>query len=124
MAALIAEEEGMQEPLRSLCIRIAGNTENPCLLALRAKGYKLRLWFTKDRPGGYNQNFDAEKGGRCFSATTAAELLGLVAMWETQGDDWQTRAGEPCVHDELYPSSIAYDAGGAVVGVGDQGVRR
>jgi hypothetical protein len=113
----------MQEPERSLCIRIAGNTENPCLLALRAKGYELTLWFTKDPAGGYNQNFDAEKGGRSFSATTAAELLGLVAMWEVRGDDWQTRPGEPDIYDELYPSSVTYDAEGAVIEVGDEEVR-
>lgn len=112
----------MQEPERSLCIRIAGNTENPCLLALRAKGYKLTLWFTRDRAGDYQQDYDAEKDGRLFSATTPAELLGLVAMWEVRGDDWQTRAGEPYIYDELYPSSITYDMEGKVIEVGDEEV--
>jgi hypothetical protein len=113
----------MQQPERSLCIRIAGNTENPCLLALRAKGYDLTLWFTKDRAGDYRQNFDAEKDGRSFSATMAAELLGLVAMWEVRGDDWQTKSGEPYVYDELYPSSITCDVDGASIEVGDEEVK-
>lgn len=112
----------MQEPEQSLCIRVAGNTENPCFLALRAKGYKLTLWFTRDRAGDYRQDYDAEKDGRCFSATTAAELLGLVAMWEVRGDDWQTRAGESHVYDELYPSSIIYDMEGKIIEVGDEDV--
>jgi hypothetical protein len=113
----------MPEPERSLCVRIAGNTENPCLLALRAKGYRLTLSFTKGRAGEYRQDFDAEKDGRSFSATTAAELLGLVAMWEVRGDDWRTRSGEPHVFDELYPSSVTYDAEGAVIEVGGEEVR-
>jgi hypothetical protein len=113
----------MQQGERLLTVGSAGNTENPCLLALRAKGYKLTLWFTKDRAGDYQRNFDAEKDGRFFSATTAAELLGLVAMWEVRGDDWRNKVGEPIVYDELYPTSLTYDAEGTVVEVGDEDVR-
>lgn len=107
----------------SLCIRIAGNTQNPCLLALRAKGYKLTLSFTKTKDGDYQQDIDAEKEGRRFSATTAAELLGLVAMWEVRGDDWRSRSAEVDVFDELYPSSVTYDLDGNVIEIGDKEYR-
>ena len=103
-----------------LTIRIAGNTSNPCLLALREKGYVIRFWFIKTGDNDYQKNIDAEKDGRCFSATTEAELLGLVAMWEVRGDPWQTRPGEPYVYDELYPASITYDNEGNVIEIGDE----
>ena len=81
----------MSESARLCCIRIAGNTWNPCLLALRAKGYKLTLSFTRMANGEHRKDIDAEKDGRVFSATTEAELIGLIAMWEVRGDDWKTK---------------------------------
>ncbi len=119
----IVEENEMDAPEHTLCIRIAGNTENPCLLALRAKGYKLTLSFTKDREGNYRQEIDAELNGRTFSATTAAELLGLVAMWEVRGDDWKTKKDEPIVFEVLYPPSVTYDLDGNIIEVGDREVK-
>jgi hypothetical protein len=113
----------MSGPSYLLSVRIAGNTRNPCLLALRPKGYKLTLWFTKDHKGDYQVNHDAQREGRIFSAATGAELLGLVAMWEVRGDDWMTKKSEPDVHDELYPTSLTYDNDGNVVEVGDNEVR-
>ena len=113
----------MSEFAYSCCIRIAGNTENPSLLALRAKGFKLTLHFTQDREGNYRQDFDAEKDGKLFSASTAAELLGLVALWEIRGDDWKTKPDEPIVYDELYPSSITYDLEGNIIEIGDEEIR-
>ena len=112
----------MSEPSYLLSVRIAGNTWNPCLLALRAKGYKLTLWFAKDDKGNYRMNYDAEKDGRMFSATTWPDLLGLVAMWEVRGDDWMTKKSEPDVYDELYSTSLTYDNEGNVVEVGDEEV--
>ena len=106
-----------------MTIRIAGNTWNPCLLALRAKGYSLRFWFIKIGENEYHSNIDAEKDGRCFSATTGPELLGLVAMWEVRGDDWKTKTTEPDVYDELYHESMTYDREGNVLEVGDEGIR-
>ncbi|OWK44544.1 hypothetical protein [Fimbriiglobus ruber] len=105
----------MKEPERGVNIRIAGNTENPSLLVLRAKGYNLTLWFSKSASGEYHQNFDAEKDGCHFSATTAVELLGLVAMWEVRSDEWQTRPPEPYVCDILYENSLTYDPEGNVI---------
>jgi hypothetical protein len=106
-----------------LTIRIAGNTWNPCLLALREKGYTISCWYTLSGKNDYQKNIDAEKDGRHFSATTEAELLGLVAMWEVRGDDWKTKPGEPDILDELYPSSITYDCEGNIVEIGDEPVK-
>lgn len=108
----------MSESTDGVCIRIAGNTSNPCLLALRAKGYEIAFWFQM-RADGYQQNIDAKKEGHEFSATTAEELLGLVVMWEVRGNDWQTKPDEPYVYDELYPSSVTYDRDGNVIEIGD-----
>ncbi len=94
----------------------------PCLLALRAKGYTLTLSFTKGPDGSCRAEYDAVKGDRAFSATTAQELLGLVAMWEVRGDDWRTRQGEPWVSDDLYPSAVTYDLEGNALAVGGRPV--
>jgi len=105
-------------------IRVADNTENPCLLVLKQKGYELRQWFIRDADGEYEQHFDAVKDGRKFSAERAEEVLGLAVMWETRGEDWQTRADEPDMIDRLYPQSNTYDAKGRVVEIGDEDVGR
>ena len=57
-------------------------------------------------------DYEAEKNGRVFSATNAEELLGIVAMWEVRGDNWQTRPDEPNVWDELDTESKTYDLEG------------
>ena len=87
---------------RNLTIRIAGNTQNPALNTLREKGYKL--WIEPDDPNEEESEFidwNAEKNGRYFSATDPVELLGLVAMWEFRGDDWQHKTEEPDIAGEL-----------------------
>ena len=109
----------MEENERLLAIGSAGNTWNPCLLALRAKGYTLKFWFTKSSEKDYQQHINAEKDGRFFCATDPAELLGLVAMWEIRGDNWKTKPGEPDIYDELYPESITYDPEGNILEKGD-----
>lgn len=108
----------MSETKRILTIGSAGNTGNPCLLALRAKGYTLKVWRTKSEMNKYGIHYEAEKDGRVFIASNDAELLGLVAMWEVRGDDWRTKPGEPYIHDELYPTAITYDSEGNAVEVG------
>jgi hypothetical protein len=106
---------------RVLTIGFAGNTENPCLLALRAKGYEIVFEFTKSADG-YRSEVIATKDGRYFYASNAAELLGLVAMWEVRGDDWRTKPGEADVYDECYPNSRTYDREGNLIEVGDEPV--
>ena len=107
----------MDEPRKGARIRIAGNTGLPCLLALRAKGY--RVWRDYHRLGGpevanpdYQLDYQAECEGGYFSATTPEELLGLVAMWEVRGDDWRLKPGEGAIDDELHAASRTYDSDG------------
>lgn len=86
--------------------------QQPVPPALRAKGYRLTLWYTLE--GEYRSNFDAEKDGRSFSATSPEELLGLVAMWEVRGDKWHT-GHEEDIFDELMNTAVTYDSDGNVV---------
>jgi hypothetical protein len=107
----------VDELRKGVCIRIAGNTGLPCLLALREKGYRLRLDYY--RLGGpevasphYRLDYQAECDGGRFSATTPEELLGLVAMWEVRGDDWRLKPDEGTIDDELHAASRTFDRGG------------
>ena len=107
----------MDEPRKGACIRIAGNTEIPALLALRAKGYRVWLEYMKiDDPKSpwhpYMPDYQAQSEFGYFSATSAVELLGLVAMWETRGDDWKFKHGEPDILDELRSAARTFDGDG------------
>ncbi len=76
------------------CIRIAGNTGPRCLMAIRQKGYSVRAFYdekkvnNQDHPD-YYPTFEAKKAGYYFSATSPEELLGLIGLWETRGDNWR-----------------------------------
>ena len=107
----------MDELRKGVTIRIAGNTQVPCLLTLRAKGY--RVWLDYHRLGGpelanpdYRLDYQAECPGGSFSATTPEELLGLVAMWEVRGDDWRLKPGEGAIDDELHAAARTFDREG------------
>jgi hypothetical protein len=107
----------LDESQRRVCIGIAGNTESPALLALRAKGFHVWLEYNEvDDPQNkwhpHMPDFQAEKDGAYFSATTPVELLGLVAMWEVRGDDWRFKRGEPDILDELMESAKTFDGDG------------
>ncbi len=73
----------------------AGNTANPALLVLKAKGYELHI----EQEGDEATVYIARQNGREFLAYSAAELLGLVTLWENLGDDWNKQ--EPDVLTEL-----------------------
>jgi hypothetical protein len=107
----------VSESRKGVTIRIAGNTQIPCLLALRAKGYRVRLDY--HRLGGpevanpdYQLDYQAECEGGYFSATTPEELLGLVAMWEVRGNEWRLKPGEGAIDDELHAASRTFDSDG------------
>ncbi len=107
----------MSDELKRVNIRIAGNTEIPALLALRAKGFRVRLDYDRiDDPKNpwhpYMPDYQAEKGSATFSATTAVELLGLVSMWETRGDDWRFKKGEADILKELMEAAKTFDSDG------------
>ncbi len=101
---------------RRSVIRVAGNTGGPALFALRAKGYAVELSFVRDESGGYEADYTAGKDGRLFSAGTPEGLLGLVAMWETRGDDWRASSDdERSWRDALEEAALVYDRDGDVV---------
>jgi hypothetical protein len=107
---------------RRVCIGIAGNTQLPALLALQAKGYRIWLEIIKyDDPEDYGYpyqtDYQAEKLGAYFSATTPVELLGLVAMWETRGDEWKYGQGlngatETNIMEQLMEEAKTFDLAG------------
>jgi hypothetical protein len=107
-------------------IAMAGNTEAPALAALRAKGYTIALSYHR-RPGGdYTREFEAQRDDRRFFAFGAEELLGLVAMWEVRGDDWQATRAERDWRDGLADSAPEFDEDGIEIAdpVGDCGSDR
>jgi hypothetical protein len=100
-----------------ISIGSAGNTQIPALLALRTKGYRTWIQYIKfDDPNDshypYQSNYEAEKDGAFFSATSALELLGLVAMWETRGDDWKYKEGDPAIFEEMQNAARTFDING------------
>ena len=76
------------------CLVASGNTYNPSLIVLRQKGYEV--WLDK---GDSTSHWCAKKGDQSFLAYTGPELLGLVALWEALGKDWNQQ--EPDIYNEL-----------------------
>ena len=76
------------------CLVASGNTYNPCLIVLRQKGYEL--WLEKGDNGSL---WCAKKGDQSFLAYTGPELLGLVALWEHLGKNWNQQ--RPDIYSEL-----------------------
>ncbi len=75
-------------------ISAAGNTNNPCLLILREKGY--RLWLEPMEQGSL---WCAEKDGVGFMGHSGPELLGIATLWERYGEEWNRQA--PDIYSEL-----------------------
>jgi hypothetical protein len=83
-------------------IHRAGNTEIPAFLSLEAKGFIVSWKHRKvTQPNQRKVEFIATKGEHSFSAYSVVELLGLVAIWETRGDDWRKRENEPNPLEDL-----------------------
>ena len=76
------------------CLVASGNTYNPSLLVLRQKGY--HLWLEKGENGTL---WCASKDDHSFLAYNGPELLGLVALWEQFGTDWNKQT--PDLFSEL-----------------------
>jgi hypothetical protein len=72
----------------------SGNTYNPSLIVLRDKGYELWL-----EAGEHGTLWCAKKGRQSFLAYSGPELLGLVALWEHLGENWNQQ--QPDVYSEL-----------------------
>ena len=73
----------------------SGNTYNPSLIVLRDKGYDL--WLEKADDG--SSLWCARKGDQRFLAYSGPELLGLVALWEHLGENWNQQ--NPDIYVEL-----------------------
>ncbi|HEU4477959.1 MAG TPA: hypothetical protein VFR80_05530 [Pyrinomonadaceae bacterium] len=67
------------------------------------KGYRV-WWEASERPSA--DDWWAEKEGREFVATTPLALLGLVALWESRGDEWK-KHGEPDLLGQLKREALA-----------------
>lgn len=103
---------------RRVSVRIAGNTSNRCLLAAIAKGYRVWFEYAKlTKPvlhwDEFMPDYQAERDGVFFSATSPEKLLGLIAMHEVRGDDWRpVSADEQAVVDQIYDTARTFDPDG------------
>jgi hypothetical protein len=79
-------------------IATAGNTINPALLVLKAKGYEVRC---KTDEEGQIVTYWARRDGNVFIGEDPVSVLGLVTLWEHRGEDWKTRDNEPFLFEEL-----------------------
>jgi hypothetical protein len=68
----------------------AGNTLAPAWLALQQKGYVVR----SEHTGTEAERWVAASAERDFIAPDPLSLLGLVALYETRGDEWQATDAE------------------------------
>lgn len=87
------------EPQRMFALSLTAATDNPALIVLREKGYTLRVSCSRRRDGSTSCSYVAVADGRRFAATTGAELLGLVSLWEHFGENWNRQ--EPDIMDEV-----------------------
>jgi hypothetical protein len=85
-----------QEALKQVTLVASGNTYNPSLLALREKGYDVWLESSGDDDRSL---WCARKDDHSFLAYSGPELLGLVALHEHFGDDWNRQ--EPDLYGQL-----------------------
>lgn len=96
--------------MRTLRLADAGNTQDPVLAVIIAKGYAVFL--LPDERDEYLGNFWAIKDGRDFIASDPLRLLGLIALWEHTGDEWQTLKGRYYrqIVDRAFPEEAEYSA--------------
>ena len=84
----------------------AGNITNPALLILRDKGYEIGVEPPEEENSSWN--WWAEKDGNLFTGSNPAMILGLISIWETRGENWQTQENEEWLFDkfldEAYPN--------------------
>ncbi|ADG66885.1 hypothetical protein Plim_1045 [Planctopirus limnophila DSM 3776] len=88
-------ERGTHNMPNTLNITAAGNTYNPCLIVLKDKGYELYA----DCSENDTTVWYAKKPGLRLSGFSPPELLGIVILAETFGDDWNQQ--EPNVIREI-----------------------
>jgi hypothetical protein len=96
-------------------IRIAGNTIAPCFAVIKQKGYIIETYVNEDSNGEYSYTWNAVKESHRFSATCPVELLGLISMWETRGDDWKASDIEYKEYNTLMAEASLYDDDGNLI---------
>jgi hypothetical protein len=77
---------------------------NVAIITLREKGYRV-WWEASERPSA--DDWWAVKEGRKFVARSPLALLGLVALWEHRGDEWQKKPDEPDLLMQLKRDALA-----------------
>ena len=77
---------------------------NVAIITLREKGYRV-WWEASERPNA--DDWWAEKERRKFVARSPLGLLGLVALWESRGDEWQQKPNEPDLLQQLKLEALA-----------------
>ena len=65
------------------------NTYNPALQIIKAKGYKVFLF--PDIREEFLGDFWAIKDGREFIGEDPLRVLGLITLWENNGDEWRQK---------------------------------
>ena len=88
----------------------AANTYDWALTIIKSKGYKIFLYPNSRKE--YYGHFWAIKGNREFIGDDPLRLLGIISLWETLGDNWQTQDKLTCekLYDEIgrraFPNSV------------------
>lgn len=77
---------------------------NLAIITLRRKGYRV-WWEASERQTA--DDWWAKKERREFVATSPLALLGLVALWEGRGDEWQEKPGGPDLLRQLKREAFA-----------------
>ncbi len=67
----------------------AMNTYNPTLQIIKSKGYKIFLY--PDTREEFLGDFWAIKDGREFIGEDPLRVLGLITLWENNGDQWRQK---------------------------------
>jgi hypothetical protein len=85
----------------------AMNTYNVALLTLKSRQYTVWLepGENEDDSGYWHANRDEAE----FIAFDPLRLLGLVAMWEQRGNNWNRKPGEGDTYDELLTKAYGDD---------------
>lgn len=84
------------------------NTYNSALRIIKSKGYKIFLYPTESEE--FYGNYWAIKEKRDFIAEDPLRLLGIITIWETNGDNWSGSNHEN-IRDKIasnaFPDSVA-----------------
>ncbi len=86
------------------------NLYNRALTIIKRKGFDIFLWPTEEESASLGTYF-AKKGNRDFDAEDPLRLLGMITIWEHQGDDWWDKPNFQSENitdellDEAYPDA-------------------